>query len=535
MRSLRGLSSLPGARGRASSGAARQPAAEIRRPSSRLRLVVISALALGAVALLTLAALPGAHLARAAAAAPTDDGHLDAVNFNTDVDPSSAHFLDNAISTAEHDGAALLLITIDTPGGDITSMEDIVKHELASTVPIVTYVAPSGGHAGSAGTFIALAAPLVAMAPDTRIGAASPIDSSGADIGATLDRKIKNDLETLIQGIQTTYGRNPAPAVAAVETAAAYDDQQALSLNMVNLSATSQADLLSQIDGRVVTLDNGTTVTLHTSNLAITTIQPSLADNLEALFLDPTVLFILFIIAAVCIYLELAHPGAIVPGTIGAIALVIFLFGAGSINPNWAGLVLMLLAIVLLAIDVRVPTHGVLTIGALISLVIGSLIFFDANAPEGAPGLNPIIIVGTAIGVGLVSLFVISYAVRSRRWAVATGDAGLLGRTATVIAPLAPEGRVRVMGEDWAARLAAPTAPARPRGRVRVRGESQTPLLGAAESQNQGQGGAIALGQPSGEEVIALGQPTTAAGDQVRITGRDGLTLIVEPLPPDNS
>lgn len=495
----------------------------------RQRVPALGVLMVVAVALLALAALPGAHTARAASAAPAESAHLDALSFTGDVSPSSAHFLDGAITTAEHDGAALLLITIDTPGGDITSMEDIVQHELASTVPIVTYVAPQGGHAGSAGTFIALAAPVVAMAPDTRIGAASPIDSNGADIGATLDRKIKNDLETLIRGIQTTYGRNPDLAVATVETAAAYDDQQAISQHLVNLGAASQSDLLSQIDGMTVTLAHGpTTVTLHTAGLAVTTIQPSLADDLETWFLDPNVLFILFIVAAICIYLELAHPGAIVPGTIGAIALVIFLFAAGSIDPNWTGLVLMLLAVVLLAIDVRVPTHGVLTIGALISLVVGSLIFFNANVGEGAPGLSPIVIVGTAIGVGLVSLFVISYAVRSQHWKVTTGGEGLLGQTATVIEPLAPAGRVRVLGEDWAAQLAE-TRASKGRTQVRVRGEDPSARLGAAPVPVTGE--VVPLEPPSGGGVIALGPAKT--GEQVRITGRDGLTLIVEPLPPE--
>ena len=505
----------------------------LRHTRLRERVPALGILIVMAAALLALAALPGAHTARAE---PLDSGHLDTLSFTSDVSPSSAHFLDGAITTAEHDGAALLLVTIDTPGGDITSMEDIVQHELASTVPIVTYVAPQGGHAGSAGTFIALAAPVVAMAPDTRIGAASPVDSSGADIGATLDRKIKNDLETLIRGIQTTYHRNADLAVATVETAAAYDDQQAISQHLVNLGATSQSNLLSQIDGLTVTLAHGsTTVTLHTAGLAVTTLQPSLADNLESWFLDPNVLFILFIVAAICIYLELAHPGAIVPGTIGAIALVIFLFGAGSIDPNWTGLVLMLLAVVLLAIDVRVPTHGVLTIGALISLVVGSLIFFNANVSQGAPGLSPVVIVGTAIGVGLISLVVISYAVRSQRWKVTTGGEGLLGQTATVIEPLAPAGRVRVLGEDWAARLgepgAAPKGRAREPARVRLHGEDPSARLGAATVPVTGE--VVPLGPPSGGDVIALGP--AEAGDQVRVTGRDGLTLIVEPLPPERA
>ena len=524
-----------------------RPGGEVHRAPRQRREASLALLALIAAALLTLAALPGGI--STAHAAPATGGHLDAVTFTGDVDASSAHFLDGAISTAEHDGSALLLITIDTPGGDIASMEDIVQHELASTVPIVTYVAPQGAHAGSAGTFITLAAPLVAMAPDTRIGAASPVDSSGNDIGATLDRKIKNDLEALIRRVQTTYGRNSDLAAATVETAAAYDDQQAISQHLVNLGATSQDDLLRQLDGLTVTLASSATVTLHTGNLAITTIQPSLADNLESLILDPTVLFILFIVAAICIYLELAHPGAIVPGTIGAIALVIFLFGAGSIDPNWAGLVLMLLAIVLLAVDVRVPTHGVLTAGALISLVVGSLIFFNSNVSEGAPGLSPIVIAGAAIGVGIVSLFVIIYAVRSQRWEVRTGGEGLLGQTATVLEPLAPAGRVRVLGEDWAARLATSesrTQKLHARARVRVRegerDENQTVQMGAGEGTGEGARQPITLGRPSGGDVIALEQPSgdkpneldqPEAGGQVRIIGRDGLTLIVEPLPPE--
>jgi membrane-bound serine protease (ClpP class) len=437
--------------------------------------------------LLTLAMLAALSLSAALAgrSARADGSHVDTVTFARDVDPASARFLDDAIATASSDGATALIITIDTPGGDLDSMKDIVQHELASAVPIITYVAPQGARAGSAGTFVTLAAPLAVMAPNTRIGAASPIDSTGADIPSTLDRKLKNDLEAQMRAMQTTFNRNVPLAVNTIETAASYDDQEAISQGLVNFGATTQEDLLQKLDGMSVTLANGSNVTLHTAGLPVQTIDPTLANQLEAIFLDPTLLFILFIIAAICIYLELAHPGAIVPGTIGAIVLVIFLFGSGFLNPNWAGLVLMLLAIVLLAIDVRVPTHGVLTVGALISLIAGSLIFFDSNAGPGAQTVSPIVIGATAVGVGLVSLLVISFAVRSHRMPVGTGSEGLVGAEATVTIPLAPEGRVRVMGEDWAARVATPGTP----------------------------------------------QPPVAVGQQVRVKGRDGLLLIVEPLP----
>ncbi|MFI5274940.1 MAG: nodulation protein NfeD [Ktedonobacterales bacterium] len=448
-----------------------------RRAQAR-GVATLALLALACVAVALLAGQPRA--ARAATGA-----HIDTLSFTQDVTPASARFLDDAIATAERDGATLLLITVDTPGGDIASMEDMVQHELASTIPIVTYVAPQGAHAGSAGTFITLAAPVAAMAPNTRIGAASPVSSSGQDITPTLDRKIKNDLEALLRRIQTTFNRNPDLAVSTVESAIAYDDQDAISKHLVNLGAATQADLLQQLDGMTITLATGSVVTLHTAGLATEAIQPSLANQLESVFLDPNLLFILFIVAAICIYLELSHPGAIVPGTIGAITLVVFLFGAGTLDPNWTGLVLMLLAIVLLAVDVRVPTHGVLTLGALICLVVGSLIFFDSHTAEGQPGVSPLLIGGAAAGVGLVSLIVISYVIRSQHWKITTGVRGLIGQTATVLDPLVPEGRVRVLGEDWAARL--------------------------------GKGDATAL-------------DSVAADALVRVTGRDGLTLIVEPL-----
>src|SRR5262249_21860039 len=236
---------------------------------------------------------------------------------------------------------------------------------------------------------------------------------SGQDIPSTLDRKIKNDLEGLISGLQKTFRRDAALAVDTVETARSFSDQEAIQGNLVNLDAISRGDLLKQVDGRSGNLSNGDPFTLHTTGLPITVLEPTLINQIQAVLYDPTVLFILFIVAALCIYLELAHPGAIVPGTIGAIALVLFLFSAGALNPNWIGLALMLLAILLLAVDVRAPTHGVLTAAGLICLVVGSLIFFDSHADQGVPGVNPAVVVGFAIGMGLCSLAVISYAIRS--------------------------------------------------------------------------------------------------------------------------
>jgi membrane-bound serine protease (ClpP class) len=403
----------------------------------------------------------------AAAAAP----HVDTLTFNADVDPASARFVTGAISTARDDGAALLIIEMDTPGGDLESMKTIGQAILASKAPVAVYVTPAGGRAASAGALIAYTAPIIAMAPGTRIGAASPIDSAGNNLPSTLDTKVKNDLLAMVRSAQGAYHRSVDPAEKTVTDAASFTDAEALANGMVNLRASSRADLLGQLDGKTITLFDGTSVTLQTAGLPVTVLTPTIADTLQAFFFDPTVLFLLFIVAAVCIYLELAHPGAIVPGTIGAIALLLFLLGAGSLNPNWTGLALMLLAIVLLAVDVRVPTHGVLSAGALISLALGSFIFFDTGANSSGQTLSPVIIGGVVIGVGLIALFVLQYAIRSQRWPIRTGSAGLVGQQATVLTPLAPDGRVRVLGEDWAARLAQPepNAPTlEPGARVRV-------------------------------------------------------------------
>jgi membrane-bound serine protease (ClpP class) len=405
------------------------------------------------------------------------------VTFNSDVAPASTNYLSDAIDQARQDGASALVLELDTPGGDLDSMNADVKKELASSVPILAWVGPQGAHAASAGTFLALAAPIVAMAPNTRIGAASPVTGSGENLPSTLDAKVKHDLTELISSLQTTYHRNAAPAEAAVNEAEAFNDTEALANGMVNLQASSVDDLLAKVDGRDVTLANGQTVTLHTAGAAQTEIEPTLANRVQGFLADPTVLFLLFILAAACIYIELSHPGAIVPGVVGALALILFLFSAGSIQPNWAGLALMLLAIVLLAIDVRTPTHGFLTVGALVSLVIGALIFFDTGANHEGPGLNPWALVGAVAALSAISLTVLSFAIRAQRRPVTTGVEGLIGKTATVIVALAPTGRVRLLGENWAARLASGEGPAR-------------------------------------------------VGESVRITGIDGITLIVEPVSP---
>jgi len=393
--------------------------------------------------------------------------HIDVMTLHTEIDPASLSFLKKAIITAEGDGAQALVIEINTPGGDLTSMKSMTEEELNSTVPIVTYVSPTGGFAASAGAFVTLAAPIAAMAPTTRIGASSPIASTGADIGSTLKAKLENDLVAAITGIQNRYGRNVPLATAMVTQAASYDDQTAYTNKLVDLRAASLGDLLNQVDGRTAQLANGP-VTLHTAGLSVQTLQPGAFDYFYSFLLDPNVIFLLFIVAMIGIYLEISHPGAIIPGVIGGIALVLFLFAVGSLSPNWAGLALMVLAFVLLVLDLRLPAHGVLTIGAIISLIFGSLLFFNSGGPYDGAKVNPIVVYIMAGMIGLISFALIAIVVRAQRRPITTGIEGMIGAKAVALTPLVPMGHVSYGGETWSAIVDDPTASADEGSEVQV-------------------------------------------------------------------
>jgi membrane-bound serine protease (ClpP class) len=448
------------------------------RKPSLLSLIPFTVIVLGLAILLLSLSGGSAH---AATAAP----HVDVIQFNSEIDPSSLRFLTNSISTAENDGATALVMEIDTPGGDIESMNEMYEAELNSTVPIIAYVSPSGAQAASAGAFVTLAAHVAIMAPTTRIGASSPVTDTGGDIGSTLKSKIENDLEQLMTSVQTLYHRNVGPALLMisqatsyndsaaesqhiVDCASPYNDQQIEQMNLPCNGASSLSGLLNSINGRVVALHSGNTVTLNTAGIAVQNIQPGLVDNLYALLIDPNIVFLLFIVAIVGIFVEISHPGAIVPGVTGGIALILFLFGAGSLSPNWAGLALMALAFVLLVLDVKLTTHGVLTIGAVVALIVGALLFFNSGGPYGGPQVNPVIVYVMGGLVGLVGLYVVTLVIRIKRRRVTTGTEGMIGSTAVATTPLLPEGRVNYEGEDWAAVLEPPAISADPGSEVRI-------------------------------------------------------------------
>jgi membrane-bound serine protease (ClpP class) len=332
-------------------------------------------------------------------------------------------------------------------------MKAMVQAELSSTVPVISYVSPVGGRAASAGAFVTLAAPVAAMAPTTRIGASSPVDSTGANLDSTLNQKIENDLLASLNSIQSRYHRDFQDAALMVTKAASYTNTTAVNDHIVDLEASSLGSLLNQVNGRAVTLMDGHTVTLQTSGADIQMLNQSIADSLYGFLLDPNVVFLLFVLAMIGIYLEISHPGAILPGTVGGIALLLFLLGAGSLSPNWIGLGLMMLSFVFLVLDLRLPTHGVLTVGAVISLVTGALLFFNSGGPYNGPQVNLWVVVSMAGVIALISFALITIVVRAQHKPVTTGVEGMIGARATALTPLIPEGRVRYGGEDWAATL----------------------------------------------------------------------------------
>jgi membrane-bound serine protease (ClpP class) len=365
--------------------------------------------------------------------------------------------LTRAIASAEQDGAQALVIEVNSPGGDLDSMYAMEQQELASNVPIITYVAPAGGHAASAASVVTLAAHVAAMAPTTRIGAASPVDSSGGDIGSTLKSKIENDLVAALTSMQNRYHRNVPLAVEMVTEAKAYDDSVAVQNKLVDLGAPTLSALLQAVDGRTITLNSGHQVTLRTASVQVQEINATVVDSVYSFLLDPNIVFLLFVIAMIGIYLEISHPGVILPGVVGAISLLLFLFAAGSLAPNWAGLALMVLAFALLVLDVQLPAHGVLTIGGVIALIFGALLFFNSGGPYDGPKVNPIVVYTAAGVVGLIGFTLVTFLVRAQRRRATTGTESMIGAKVIALTPLLPEGRVSYYGEDWAAVLDAPT------------------------------------------------------------------------------
>jgi len=403
-----------------------------------LRGPVILALAIAAV-------MPLAGAAPSPSAAPSP---IKAVFANVDgmVHPVTTEIVSSAIDMAKRDGASVIVLRLNTPGGLMDAMRDTIQLIFASPIPVVTYVAPSGGRSASAGFFILEAGDVAAMAPGTNTGAAHPV-AEGGQMDAVMKEKVENDAAAYMRSISTKRGRDAALAETAVLQSKSFTDAEALKQHLVDLIEPNDRALLNDIDGRTVKRFDGSETTLHTSGAVIENYERSWRQRLVSAIADPNIALILLVVGALCIYIEFTSPGMIAPGVVGAICVLLALSALSVLPINWMGAGLIFVAFTLFALEAKFTSHGVLAAGGAVALVLGAVTLIDSPLPEMR------IHWPTAIGVTLpfaaITAFLLSIAVRARRLKVATGAEGMIGKEGAAITELAPEGKVFVNGEYW--------------------------------------------------------------------------------------
>ena len=380
----------------------------------------------------------------AAAATP----HVERADLVGDINNIMAAYITTAVNRAEADHADALLVVMNTPGGISTSMDDIVTTLLNSKVPVVVYVYPSGARAASAGLFVAQAADILAMSPGTNIGSAHPIDATGANLTGDLGAKVLNDAVTRVRNLASMHGRNADWAEQAVRNSVNINAEDAVKLHVADLEIADPAALMNAIDGRSLPRTTGDLV-LHTAGARIEDFpMPYWQVFLNAL-IDPTVAALLFLLAAYGIITELTTPGAILPGVVGGIAAVLALVSLANLPVNIAGALMMLLAFILFLADLKANTHGILSFGGVLALILG-MAFLINTGPIGL-GVNPVVIFGAAAVTFAFFVFFVDRILRARRRHVLTGPDALIGAIGEAREELSPEGLVFVRGALWKA------------------------------------------------------------------------------------
>jgi len=362
------------------------------------------------------------------------------------INPVVAEFITKAIRRAASEGAECLIIQMDTPGGLDLSMRSIIKEMLSSDIPVIVYVSPGGARAASAGAIITLAADIAAMAPGTNIGAAHPVSLGGGKMGEEMAAKVENDAAAYVESIAIKKNRNKEWAIKAVRESVSITEQEALKINVIDLIASDLNDLLSQIDGREIKTASGVKK-LTTKNIAVNYSEMGLREKILDTLSNPNIAYILMMIGMLGLYFELSNPGAIFPGVIGGICLILAFFSFQTLPVNYAGILLIIVALVLFILEIKVTSFGMLTVGGIISLTLGSLMLFDSSEPFLKVSIEyifPVVAVTSTFFILAIYL-----AVKAQRRKPTTGKEGLLGTTGIVKAKIDPRGKVFIHGEYW--------------------------------------------------------------------------------------
>jgi membrane-bound serine protease (ClpP class) len=376
---------------------------------------------------------------------------------NDTIQPISGEYIARAIAEAARRNDQAVLIEMNTPGGMVSSTREIIEKISTSVVPVIVYVTPTGGHAGSAGIFILESADIAAMAPGTAAGAAHPVILIGPvqlKPDEEMNRKIENDAAALIRSVASKRGRNIEAAEGAVRESKSFSDQEALAQHLIDYVASSPEDLFRQMKGKSFKHFNGESATLDLEGQPIVPFNMTLKERILDALMEPDLAFLLLAIGALALYVEFNHPGAVIPGTVGVVFILVAAFALNLLPTRFAALGLILGAFVLFAAEAKFVSHGVLTAGGIVLLTLGGLLLVDAPIPEMRVHLATALAV--SVPLGIITAFLMSIALKARRNKVVTGEQGLVGETGVAQTELSPQGKVFVHGELWDAVAPSP-------------------------------------------------------------------------------
>jgi membrane-bound serine protease (ClpP class) len=366
---------------------------------------------------------------------------------NDTIQPITEEYISRAIDEAQRRGDQAVLIEINTPGGLFDSTRNIIQKITGSSVPIIIYVTPSGSRAASAGFFILESADIAAMAPGTNTGAAHPVNLGGGQMDEVMKQKVENDAAAFMRSVVARRGRNVDIAESTVRQSKSFTEQEALAQRLIDYVASNEGDLFRQIDGKSFKRFNGQEVTLKLSGQPIVLFGLTLKEQILGYLMDPNIAFIFLAIGALALYAEFNHPGAVVPGTVGIVFILVAAFALNLLPTRFAALVLILGAFALFAAEAKFASHGVLTVGGIALLTLGGLLLVDSPIPE--MRVHLLTALAVSVPLGLITAFLMSIALKARRNKMVSGAQGLIGETGVAQTSLAPRGKIFVHGELW--------------------------------------------------------------------------------------